>query len=53
MDADRVPALAAQPFDARCLSWQFPDELGRAATVSIWTVAGRLKVFRSWAIRAI
>jgi putative transposase len=35
--------LAAQPFDARCLSWQFPDELGRAATVSIWTVAGRLK----------
>jgi putative transposase len=35
--------LAAQPFDARCLSWQFPDELGRAATVSIWTAAGRLK----------
>jgi IS605 OrfB family transposase len=34
---------AAQPFDARCLSWQFPDELGRAATVSIWTAAGRLK----------
>jgi putative transposase len=36
-------ADAAQPFDARCLSWQFPDELGRGATVSIWTVAGRLK----------
>jgi putative transposase len=35
--------LAAQPFDARCLSWQLPDELGRTATVSIWTVAGRLK----------
>jgi IS605 OrfB family transposase len=35
--------LAAQPFDARCLSWQFPDEMGRAAMVSIWTVAGRLK----------
>jgi putative transposase len=35
--------LAAQPFDVRCLSWQFPDELSRAATVSIWTVAGRLK----------
>jgi putative transposase len=35
--------LAAQPFDARCLSWQFPDDLGRAATISIWTVAGRLK----------
>jgi IS605 OrfB family transposase len=35
--------LGSQPFDARCLSWQFPDEIGRAATVSIWTVAGRLK----------
>ena len=35
---------AAQPFDARCLSWRFPDESGgREATVSIWTVAGRLK----------
>jgi putative transposase len=34
---------SAQPFDARCLSWQLPDEVGRAATVSIWTVAGRLK----------
>lgn len=28
----------AQPFDDRCLSWQ-PDH----GTVSIWTVAGRLK----------
>ena len=29
---------AAQPFDARCLSWQMD-----ARTVSIWTVAGRMK----------
>jgi putative transposase len=35
--------MAAQPFDARCLSWQFPNEVGRAATVSIWTITGRLK----------
>jgi putative transposase len=35
--------LGAQPFDARCLSWRFPDEIGRSATISIWTVAGRLK----------
>ena len=33
----------AQPFDARCLSWQFADEVGRGATISIWTIAGRLK----------
>jgi putative transposase len=38
---------AAQPFDARCLSWQIPDTVGgRAATVSIWTTAGRLKGIR-------
>jgi putative transposase len=30
--------LAAQPFDARCLSWQFQHEMGRAAAVSIWTL---------------
>ncbi|WP_432072518.1 RNA-guided endonuclease InsQ/TnpB family protein [Streptomyces wuyuanensis] len=30
--------LAAQPFDDRCLSWQFD-----ARTVSIWTVRGRLR----------
>ena len=36
-------AAAAQPFDARCLSWQLPDDLGRGATVSIWTLAGRMK----------
>jgi putative transposase len=36
--------FGAQPFDVRCLSWQFPDDIGeRAATVSIWTAAGRLK----------
>ncbi|MER7953653.1 transposase [Streptomyces sp. NPDC096030] len=32
---------AAQPFDDRCLSWQYD-----AGTVSIWTVAGRLKNVR-------
>jgi hypothetical protein len=37
--------VAAQPFDARCLSWQFGD-LGRDGTVSIWTVAGRLRTLR-------
>jgi putative transposase len=35
---------AAQPFDARCLSWQIPDVVGtREATVSIWTTHGRCK----------
>ncbi|WP_243723081.1 transposase [Actinomadura sp. 7K507] len=29
---------AAQPFDDRCLSWQYD-----AGTVSIWTVAGRMR----------
>jgi putative transposase len=38
---------AAQPFDARCLSWQLPDTVGaREATVSIWTIHGRLKGIR-------
>ncbi|MGK4584265.1 RNA-guided endonuclease InsQ/TnpB family protein [Kitasatospora sp. HPMI-4] len=32
---------AAQPYDDRCLSWQFD-----AGTVSIWTTAGRLKGVR-------
>jgi IS605 OrfB family transposase len=32
---------AAQPYDDRCLSWQYD-----AGTVSIWTVAGRLKGVR-------
>jgi putative transposase len=40
-------ADAAQPFDARCLSWQIPDAVrGREATVSIWTVRGRLRNVR-------
>ncbi|MFE5594816.1 RNA-guided endonuclease InsQ/TnpB family protein [Streptomyces sp. NPDC056549] len=34
-------AEAAQPYDDRCLSWQYD-----AQTVSIWTVAGRLKNVR-------
>jgi putative transposase len=38
---------AAQPFDARCLSWQIPDTVGaREATVSIWTIYGRHKGIR-------
>ncbi len=38
---------AAQPFDARCLSWQIPDDVDRReATVSIWTMHGRLKGVR-------
>ncbi|WP_327412211.1 RNA-guided endonuclease InsQ/TnpB family protein [Streptomyces sp. NBC_01233] len=32
---------AAQPYDDRCLSWQYD-----AGTVSIWTTAGRLKSVR-------
>jgi putative transposase len=40
-------ADAAQPFDARCLSWQFPDTAGaREATVSIWTTQGRRRGIR-------
>ena len=35
-------ADAAQPFDDRCLSYQIPAD-GTTGTVSIWTVAGRLK----------
>lgn len=36
---------AAQPFDARCLSWQLGD-VGREGTVSVWTTAGRLRNVR-------
>jgi putative transposase len=40
-------ADAAQPFDARCLSWQIRDTVGTGeATVSIWTTAGRCKGIR-------
>jgi IS605 OrfB family transposase len=43
-------ADAAQPFDARCLSWQIPEEVGvREATVSIWTTRGRCKGIRALA----
>ncbi|MFD0000096.1 hypothetical protein [Nocardia sp. NPDC127526] len=37
----RFRAGAAQPFDDRCLSWQYD-----AGTVSIWTTHGRLKDLR-------
>ncbi|WP_221761187.1 RNA-guided endonuclease TnpB family protein [Kibdelosporangium aridum] len=36
---------AAQPFDARCLSWQL-GEAGREGPVSIWTTTGRLRNVR-------
>jgi hypothetical protein len=36
---------AAQPFDARCLSWQLPES-GRDGTVSIWTTARRMRDVR-------
>ncbi|WP_330272230.1 RNA-guided endonuclease TnpB family protein [Lentzea sp. NBC_00516] len=36
---------AAQPFDARCLSWQLGDS-GREGTVSVWSTAGRLRNVR-------
>jgi putative transposase len=40
-------ADAAQPFDARCLSWQIPEVVGgREAAVSIWTVCGRMRNIR-------
>jgi putative transposase len=38
---------AAQPFDARCLSWQLPDDVGaRDARVSMWTTDGRRRGIR-------
>jgi IS605 OrfB family transposase len=43
----RFHADAAQPFDARYLSWQIPDSAGtRAGVVSIWSVRGRLRNVR-------
>jgi putative transposase len=40
----RFRADGAQPFDARCLSWQIPEVVGgRDAVVSIWTVRGRMR----------
>ena len=44
--AIRFRALAAQPFDARCLSWQIPKGIGHEGAVSIWTTYGRLKGVR-------
>jgi putative transposase len=44
--AIRFRAMAAQPFDARCLSWQIPEGIGREGAVSIWTTHGRLKGVR-------
>jgi putative transposase len=41
----RFRPRAAQPFDARCLSWQLRGT-GRESTVSIWTTAGRLRTVR-------
>ena len=42
---------AAQPFDARCLSWQIPETVGgRDAAVSIWTTGGRCKDVRVVAV---
>ena len=41
----RFRRLAAQPFDARCLSWRFGDA-GREGAVSIWTTTGRVKPLR-------
>ncbi|MDT5363550.1 MAG: putative transposase [Mycobacterium sp.] len=44
--AIRFRALAAQPFDDRCLSWIHDTDAGTGGTVSIWTVDGRLKNLR-------
>lgn len=41
----RFRSTAAQPFDARCLSWKI-EVAGRASSVSIWSVAGRLRDVR-------
>ncbi|MEW2479669.1 transposase [Mycobacterium sp. NPDC049093] len=42
----RFRALAAQPFDDRCLSWTHEADTDTGGTVSIWTVDGRLKNLR-------
>jgi hypothetical protein len=44
--AIRFREVGAQPFDARCLSWQIPEGIGREGAVSIWTTHGRLKGVR-------
>ena len=49
----RFRTVAAQPFDARCLSWQIPGAIGgRDATVSIRTTQGRLRDIRIMAAAA-
>jgi putative transposase len=42
----RFRALAAQPFDDRCLSWAHDTATDTGGAVSIWTVDGRLKNLR-------
>ena len=42
----RFRALAAQPFDDRCLSWRHDTDTSNGGMVSIWTVDGRLKNLR-------
>jgi IS605 OrfB family transposase len=42
----RFRALAAQPFDDRCLSWAHDNTTETGGMVSIWTVDGRLKNLR-------
>jgi putative transposase len=42
----RFRALAAQPFDDRCLSWAHDTATETGRAVSIWTVDGRLKNLR-------
>ncbi len=42
----RFRALAAQPFDDRCLSWVHDTDTDDGGVVSIWTVDGRVKDLR-------
>lgn len=42
----RFRALAAQPFDDRCLSWTHDSDTDTGGVVSIWTIEGRLKDLR-------
>jgi putative transposase len=39
---------AAQPFDARCLSWRFPSDASRNATLPLWTIAGASSSSGHW-----
>lgn len=42
----RFRALAAQPFDDRCLSWVHDTATDTGGVVSIWTIDGRLRDLR-------